>query len=77
MIYILALMLERKRLLRQTAAQTDPASDQRILFYEHVKTGETFVVLDPGLKLDQLDAVQREVGELLRPAQAADVGGAG
>ncbi len=64
-IYILALMLERKRLLRQTDAQTDPASDRRLLFYEHVKTGETFVVPDPGLKLDQLEDVQREVGDLL------------
>ncbi len=76
-VYILALMLERKRLLRQTDAQTDPATDQRILFYEHVKTGESFAVLDPGLKLDQLDAVQREVSDLLRPAQAADAGGPG
>ena len=66
-IYILALMLERKRLLRQTDAQTDPFTGQRLLFYEHVKTGESFVVLDPGVRLDQLGDVQREVADLLKP----------
>ena len=65
-VYILALMLERKRLLRQTDAQTDPSTERRLLFYEHVKTGESFAVLDPGLRLDQLDDVQREVGALLK-----------
>ena len=54
-------MLERKRLLKPTDVQTNPSTSQRILFYEHVKTGETFIVTDPGLKLDQLDDVQREV----------------
>ena len=39
---------------------------RRLLFYEHAATGETFVVADPGLRLDQLEEVQREVGELLK-----------
>lgn len=65
-VYILALMLERKRVLRPTAARQDEASGRRLLFYEHAATGETFVVPDPGLKLDQLEEVQREVGELLK-----------
>ena len=64
-VYILALMLERKRLLRPTDARADEANDRRLLFYEHTKTGETFVVVDPGLRLDQLDEVQREVAGLL------------
>ena len=69
-IYILALMLERKRLLRQTDAQTDPSTEQRLLFYEHVKTGESFAVRDPGLRLDQLDDMQREVGVLLKSGES-------
>ncbi len=54
-------MLERKRLLRPTDTRQDEASGRRLLFYEHAATGETFVVVDPGLRLDQLEEVQREV----------------
>lgn len=61
--YILALMLERKRLLRQVEAREEAGA--RTLIYEHVKTGEVFVIPDPGLQLDQLAAVQAEVAELL------------
>jgi hypothetical protein len=62
--YILALMLERKRLLKQIAAKDD--DNGRTLIYEHVKTGEVFVVPDPQLRLDQIEAVQNEVAALLR-----------
>ena len=48
-------MLERKRILRPTDARLDEASGRRVLFYEHVGTGDTFVVTDPGLHLDQLE----------------------
>ena len=65
-IYILVLMLERKRLLRPTHSRDDEATGQRLLFYEHARTGETFVVADPGLRLDQLEEVQREVAGLLK-----------
>jgi hypothetical protein len=62
--YILALMLERKRLLKQIEAKEDLHG--RTLVYEHVKTGEVFIVPDPGLRLDQLETVQNEVAALLR-----------
>jgi|ERR1700677_4218457 len=62
--YILALMLERKRLLKQIEAKDDGSS--RILIYEHVKTGEVFVIPDPGLRLDQLAEVQNEVASLIK-----------
>jgi len=62
--YILALMLERKRLLKQIEVKEDDHG--RTLVYEHVKTGEVFVVPDPGLRLDQLEAVQTEVAALLQ-----------
>lgn len=61
--YILALMLERKRLLKQIEAKEEVHG--RTLVYEHVKTGEVFVVPDPGLRLDQVEAVQGEVAALL------------
>jgi hypothetical protein len=62
--YILALMLERKRLLKQIESKEDIHG--RTLLYEHVKTGEVFIVPDPGLRLDQIEAVQSEVAALLR-----------
>jgi hypothetical protein len=34
--------------------------------YEHVKTGEVFIVPDPGLRMDQIEAVQNEVAALLK-----------
>ncbi len=67
-VYILALMLERKKVLRPTDTRSD--NGRRLLFYEHAGTGETFVVNDPGLRLDQLEEVQREVGELLKNPDA-------
>lgn len=62
--YILALMLERKRLLKQIDAKQDEQG--RTLIYEHAKTGEVFVVPDPQLRLDQLEAVQTEVAAVLK-----------
>lgn len=60
--YILALMLERKRLLRPMESQDDD-----MLVYEHVATGETIVLENPRLGFDQIPAVQREVSALLAP----------
>ena len=62
--YILALMLERKRLLKQIEAKEDMHG--RTIVYEHVKTGEVFIVPDPGLRMDQIEAVQNEVAALLQ-----------
>jgi hypothetical protein len=63
--YILALMLERKRLLKPIE-EKESDDGRRILIYEHVKTGEVFVIPDPALRLDQTAAVQNEVAELLK-----------
>ncbi len=69
--YILALMLERKKILKPLEAKDSETG--RLLIYEHSKTGEIFLIPDPMLQLDQVEAVQEEVGELLgippRPAQ--------
>jgi hypothetical protein len=61
--YILALMLERKRILSNTA--TKEVDGQRMLFYENKKTGEVFIVRDPELRLNELAALQDEVAMLL------------
>ena len=62
--YVLAAMLERKKILKQI--KTEPGEHGRVLIYEHAKTGDVFVVPDPQLRLDQLDSVQKEVAQLLQ-----------
>ncbi|HEY6169898.1 MAG TPA: hypothetical protein VI454_17800 [Verrucomicrobiae bacterium] len=61
--YILAVMLERKRLLKvRDQLQQD---GKRVFVYEHAGNGDVFTIVDPELQLHQLEAVQREVGELM------------
>jgi hypothetical protein len=66
--YVLAAMLERKRILKQI--KTDASDGGRVLIYEQVKTGDVFIVPDPQLRLDQLDSVQKEVAQLLQSSAA-------
>ena len=63
-IFSLAVMLERRRLLVERDVHLrDDGSRTRV--YEHRRTGETFLVPDPDLKLSALEAVQEEVLERL------------
>ena len=64
--YVLAAMLERKKILKQI--ETEDRDRGRVLIYEHAKTGDVFVVPDPQLHLDQLESVQTEVAQLLAAA---------
>ena len=59
-IYILAAMLERKRILAEQDVQMQE-DGVKLRVYEHRQTGESFVIRDPQLKLAELDAVQQEV----------------
>lgn len=61
--YILALMLERSRLLIETDSQ--PLSDGILRIYKHKKTGVNYIVKDPNLPLDQIADLQMEVAEML------------
>lgn len=61
--YILAIMLERKRILKPIEVKEEDG--KRILLYLHAKSGEVFLIPDPGLRLDQLEAVQTELTALL------------
>ena len=65
--YILAVMLERKKLLvhRDTVKSDD---GQDLLIYEHKLTGESYTIPDPHLRLDQLAEVQQQVAASLQPA---------
>jgi len=69
--YILAVMLERKRLLKiKTQSQEDGV---RIFVYEQPKTGDLFVIPDPNLQLNQLEEVQRQLAHLLEHGVARPV----
>ena len=61
--YILAVMLERKRLLKVKAQSNE--GGVRVFIYEQPKTGDVFTITDPNLQLNQLEAVQRDVAHLL------------
>lgn len=64
--YLLAVMLERKKLLKEVEAKRT-AEGALTRVYEHTKTGEVFVVPDPQLRLDQIEQVRGEVAALLGP----------
>jgi len=73
--YILAVMLERKRIFK--VKEQTVREGQRYFIYEQHGTGDVFTILDPRLQLGQLEAVQRDVAALLEhglnpPAQQTD-----
>jgi hypothetical protein len=63
-IYILAVMLERRRIFAERDVQVRD-DGVKVRIYEHKKTGETFLVPDPELRLAELEQVQEEVVALL------------
>ena len=63
--YILALMLERRRVLSQKHTVEEDPSGRTLLVYEHMRTGETFLIEDPHLSLSRIDEVQAQVKEIL------------
>lgn len=77
--FILAVMLERQKLLRETDHQRTSNGILRV--YEHRKTGEVFIVKDPNIPLSDVETVQNEVFILLEnngrspAAQPAEGGG--
>ena len=66
--YILAVMLERKRILK--VRQQFERDGARVFIYEQPRTGDIFTITDPNLHLDQLEEVQRDVTRLLNPPAA-------
>ena len=63
-VYVLAVMLERlKILVERDAKEQADGSIRRV--YEDRKQGDTFVILDPRLRLENLSEVQQQVVALL------------
>jgi hypothetical protein len=63
--YILAVMLERKKLLIETDSQKTRTGLLRI--YQHRYSGEVFIVKDPQIPLSEVGPLQDEVQKLLAP----------
>jgi hypothetical protein len=81
--YILAVMLERKRVLK--VKEQVMREGHRVFLYEKPATGDLFTIIDPNLQLNQLEQVQQDVAALLEhgldsteppPAPAAEGAGA-
>ena len=72
--YILAVMLERKRILK--VKEQIKREGRRVFVYGQPKTGDVFTIADPDLRLDQLEQVQHDVAQLLEhglnPALSAE-----
>jgi hypothetical protein len=64
--YVLAVMLERKRVLKQI--KIEQSEGRPVLIYEHAKNGDVFIVPDVHLRLDELEQVQSEVAQQLKLA---------
>lgn len=67
--YVLAVMLERKRILKQIKAEE--GDNGRVLVYEQPATGDVFIVPDPQLRMEEVESVQNEVAQLLRAAASS------
>lgn len=72
-VFVLAVMLERRRLLVERDVQRTPEGG-RLRIYEHRGTGETFLIFDPELHLHDLEIVQQEVMTLLGGPDGAPAG---
>ncbi len=74
-IYILALMLERKKILIEKDVTVDDEDTVRRI-YEHRKTGEVFVITDPRLQMQSLEHVQQQVADMLGAQTTPSTSGA-
>lgn len=62
--FILALMLERKRILKEVETKHDDQG-RLLRIYERAKTGEVFMIIDPQLKLEEIAGVQEGIAAQL------------
>lgn len=69
--FILGLILERKRLLRPRQVLHDEHRGAKLVVYEHARTGESYVIEDPGLSLGELDEVHAHVTAILEREKVA------
>lgn len=69
--YILALLQERSRILIPRTRSRDEGGSW-ITVYEHARTGDTFLIRDPGLSLSEAEAVEQQIKCLIEAEKAAD-----
>ena len=72
-IYLLAILLERKRILVERRVTTAP-DGTRVHIYEHRRSGDILLVADPAFTADRIPETQARIEKLLgieRPAPAA------
>ena len=62
-MFILAVMLERKRVFK--VKEQIVRDGRRVFIYEQPGTGDVFTIADPNLRLDQLEQIQHDVAALL------------
>jgi len=70
--YILALMLERRRVLSPKHTVEESPSSKTLIIYEHTRTGETFIIMDPQLTLSEVAQVQAQVKDILDSEQTTE-----
>jgi len=69
--YVLALMLERKKIFVQRQKTEEKQSGKTFMVYEHGKSGDTFIIEDPQLNMSEISAVQRQIDGVLKMEQVA------
>ena len=67
-IFILAIMLERKKVLIEKSFFFDD-DNKKIRIYEHKKTNESFTIIDPQLSLNEIEPLKEEVYDLIKLTQ--------
>lgn len=63
--YLLAVMLERKRVLVEKKDHQSDELKGRFIVYEKAKTGESFVLERPELSLSEIEVLQEELKDVL------------
>jgi hypothetical protein len=69
-VYVLAVMLERSRQLVERDVRPHE-SGGLLRVYEHRRSGDTFIVLDPRLRIEAIGEVQRQVIAMLESGATA------
>lgn len=63
--YLLAALLERKRIIKPVAVPPGGAQAAQVLAYEHTKSGEIFLVPDAAPSFDEITRLQSELAGIL------------
>jgi hypothetical protein len=69
--YILALLQERSRILIPRTRTRDEGGGW-VTVYEHVQSGDTFLIRDPGLSLSEAEAVEQQIKGLIEAEKLSD-----